>query len=34
VGRLEAAAGRMVAIVVADHDRFRRHVSRDGSLRA
>ena len=31
---LEEAARRMVAAVVADHDRFRRHVSGDGILRA
>jgi len=29
---LEAAARRMVATVVTDHDAFRRHVSRDGGL--
>jgi Uncharacterized protein conserved in bacteria (DUF2252) len=31
---LNAAARRMVATVVADHDRFRRHVAGDGSLHA
>jgi uncharacterized protein DUF2252 len=31
---LGAAARRMVAAVVADHDQFRRHVGRDGSLHA
>jgi len=33
-GALEEAARRMVATVSADHERFRRHVSRDGTLHA
>jgi len=33
-GALEEAAERMVAAVSADHERFRRHVSRDGTLHA